>query len=263
MRRIFILLFILYGLPLALIQVQAHAQPQAPAASAVIATASNFQPAMKDLVKVFHAQQPHQLVISAASSGVLFNQISQGAPFDVLLSADTSYPKKVGQQGLGDDSSRFTYALGQLALVSHSDISNIDPKQYLAQLLNNKGRIAIANTATAPYGIAAQQALETLQLWPVPPKQLISGSNVGQAFQFVATKNTDVGFVALSQAQLLAQNSSLNFLTIPQAWYQPIQQQAILLQSGQHNPAALAFLAFLKTEQAKAIIQDHGYKLAN
>ncbi|WP_101758320.1 molybdate ABC transporter substrate-binding protein [Oceanicoccus sp. KOV_DT_Chl] len=231
--------------------------------SALIASASNFQFAMRDLTTAFESQYPHQISQTYAASGVLYNQVKQGAPYHAILSANEIYPELLAQQGLGLNPTRFTYALGQLVLASTKKLPANDPEQlthYLTELVSAGGRIAIANTDTAPYGIAAQQTLASLKLWPLPKQQIIRGNNVGQTFQFVMTGNTDVGFVALSQ-RLQDKNSTLSYELIPQHWYQPIQQQAILLQSGQNNPAAIAFLAFLKTDQAKTIIQRHGYTI--
>ena len=246
---------------------------QATAATATIATASNFKVAMNALIAAFEAQQPHQLRQINASSGVLFNQITHGAPFDVLLAADRRYPLELEKRGLGITASRFTYAEGKLVLVASQAFSNtlashktpattatdkpLTFQQALTAALSNNSKIAIANPTTAPYGMAAQQTLEQLKLWQQHPLQWVKGANIAQSLQYVVTGNASLGFVARAQLQSL----ELDYWSIPEHYYQPIRQQAILLQFGQHNPAATAFLDFLKSSEAKAIIRHQGYWL--
>lgn len=234
----------------------------AAADTAMIATASNFSPTMKQLIDVFHQQHPHQLRQTNASSGVLFSQVQHGAPFDVFFSADQRYPATLESLGLAAKGSRFTYAQGQLVLVANQpfpDFTTTERRpitERLSVALASGAKIAIANPDIAPYGIAAQQLLERLNLWYRYPKQLIRGHNVGQALLFVASGNADYGFVARSQ---LALDHSLHYLPLPDNSHQPILQQAILLQSAANNPAASAFIDFVKSKQAKAIIRQHGY----
>ncbi|MEE8056329.1 MAG: molybdate ABC transporter substrate-binding protein [Pseudomonadales bacterium] len=246
---------------------------QAIAATATIATASNFKIAMNELTAIFETDHPHQLRQINASSGVLYNQISHGAPFDVLLAANSRYPSELENQGAGVTGSRFTYAEGNLVLVFSKTFSKnlAIPSPNLAvnlstnteqafinalkTTLNGGGKVAIANPDTAPYGIAAQQTLKQLRLWKDRQSQWVRGANIAQCFQFVATGNASLGLVALAQVQ----HTDLDYWRVPNHWHQPIRQQAILLQSGQHNPAALEFLAFLKTPKAKTIIRRHGY----
>ncbi len=240
----------------------------ATAEMATIATASNFKAAMDELIYHFQQHFPHQLRQTNASSGVLFNQISYGAPFDVFLAANSYYPKLLADQGQAFSDSRYTYAHGKLVLLSTSplEISSSKSQQAVTNILttalSNGDKIAIANPDTAPYGIAAQQALDHLGLWQNHQAQLVRGNNVGQSFQFVATGNVAFGFAALSQLNALTaqqQHSALYAWPLPEHWYQPIRQQAILLQSGKDNPAAVAFLDFLTSNEAKSIIRRHGY----
>jgi len=249
-----------------------------PAASvATIATASNFRWAMSDLINAFEASHPHQLQQVNASSGILFNQITFGAPFDVMLSANSRYPQQLEQLNLAVPESRFTYAEGKLVLAFNDTMQAIpcsfsNDKHLPTAILScftaalttvrqQRSKLAVANPDIAPYGIAAQQALQHLGLWDVTRQHLVRGSNVGQAYQFVATGNTAAGFVALSQMSALQNQASdsLAYWRVPENWYQPIRQQAILLQSGKKNLAALSFLVFLKTGEAKDIIERHGY----
>ena len=242
-----------------------------------IATASNFKWAMSDLIETFETSHPHRLRQVNASSGILFNQITFGAPFDVMLSANSRYPQELEKLGFAIPESRFTYAEGKLILAfsdtmqsipcSNSERNHLPEANQscfttvLANIRQQQSRLAIANPDIAPYGIAAQQALQYLGLWESTKQHLVRGSNVGQTYQFVATGNAAAGFVALSQLSFPEHQGhrSLEYWTVPENWYQPIRQQAILLQFGQQNPAALSFIAFLKTDKAKAIIRRHGY----
>ncbi len=247
------------------------------AALGTIATSSNFKRAMVDLIEEFERSHPHQLRQVNASSGVLFNQITMGAPFDVMLSANSYYPQQLVSLGFAPPESRFTYAEGKLVLafsknnssircsfVNGHTVSTADRECFVAAITGihqRHSRLAVANPDFAPYGIATRQTLQHLGLWESTSQQRVTGSNVGQTYQFVATGNSAAGFVALSQLVQAAdqRGQSLDYWPVPESWYQPIRQQAILLQSGLDNPAALSFLAFLQTDRAKAIIQRHGY----
>ncbi|MDG1773011.1 MAG: molybdate ABC transporter substrate-binding protein [Oceanicoccus sp.] len=230
--------------------------------SATIAVATNFKTAMTQLIAQFHQQYPqHQIKQSNASSGSIVNQVQQGAPFTAFLSADSRYPQSLESQGLAIANTRTTYAEGQLVVVAPGQIIS-DPQtlsKAIKATIEQQHKIAIANPAIAPYGMAAQQSLNHLKLWQSAQAHLVKGSNVGQTFQYVATGNAPIAFVALSQVKHL--NPAMAYWPIPQDWYQPIRQQAILLQSGQTNQAAIQFLAFLHTEPAKATIRQQGYRI--
>ncbi|MFA7555379.1 MAG: molybdate ABC transporter substrate-binding protein [Spongiibacteraceae bacterium] len=260
-------------LPLCVLLCLSLAPAQAKAESATIATASNFKATMTELMAAFEQGHPqHQLRQINAASGLLYNQIIQGAPFDVFLAADSRYPRELEQRGTGISQSRFSYAQGRLVLM----FAQKPPKptattetEFVAALkkaIASKGRIAIANSTTAPYGIAAIEVIEHLQLAAATQPRLVSGNNIGQTFQFVKTGNAALGFVALSQVSMPStaqpqQSSNYYYWLIPEQWHQPIRQQAILLQFGQDNPAAVAFLAFLQTPQAHHIIRQYGYSV--
>lgn len=234
--------------------------PIANADQATIAVATNFKPVLEKLIPLFETTHPHQIRFSSASSGVLYNQLQHGAPFHAFLSADSQRPSLLEQSGLGVANSRFTYAQGQLALAfAGADMiaAVIGELPFQQALLNSQGKIAIANPNTAPYGVAAQETLNYLNMWQKVEKRLVRGANVGQSYQFVDTGNVALGFVALSQLRLAAQ--PVAYWIVPETWHQPIQQQAILLQSGQHNQAAIAFLAFLRSAESIALITDMGY----
>ncbi|MFT5691775.1 MAG: molybdate transport system substrate-binding protein [Oceanicoccus sp.] len=231
---------------------------------ATIAVASNFQGTFKILAKEFRQYSEHDLRVIVASTGTLFNQITHGAPFDVLLAADSVHPEQLEKKGLGIRGSRFTYGIGRLALVLYQEREKPPNNQaskkseVLTDLLTrSSGKVAIANPKFAPFGIAAQQTLEYLDLWDAIQPRLVLGANIAQSFQFVSTGNAGSGLVALSQ--VLSKETPKKYWEIPTDWHQPIRQQAILLQSGRNNKAALDFLNFLKKQQAKSIIKNQGY----
>tara|TARA_R110000868_G_scaffold179802_2_gene420042 strand:+ start:53300 stop:54019 length:720 start_codon:yes stop_codon:yes gene_type:complete len=223
-----------------------------------VAVAANFKPTLLLLQNHFQAQSGHRLIISSASTGVLFNQISHGAPFDVLLAADVEHPQKLEHAGLTVAHSGFTYAQGQLVLASLNHTLDQADESSIRQQLRLAKTIAIANPALAPYGLAAQQSLSHLQLWPPLPAQLIRGNNISQAQQFLMTGNVQWAFIPLSP---LLVEQGVHYWLIPRDWYQPIRQQAILLQSGRHNEAALAFMTFLQSDVARHLIAQQGYIL--
>ncbi len=247
------------------------------AEKATIAVATNFLPTLKTLVTQFEQQSDHQIIVSSAATGILFNQIQHGAPFDILLAADSQHPQLLTKRGLAIENTRFTYATGQLALAFSmtttlgSDLQPADKKQQFTDAIkNSSGKIAIANPELAPYGIAAQESLKSLNLWVSIQSQLVKGTNVAQSHQFVATGNAELAFVAL--ANVITKNSTenstphttqLNYWPVPSNWHSAIQQQAVLLQSATNNQAAIDFIAFLKTNYAEKIIQQHGYKTAD
>lgn len=236
------------------------------AAELQIAVASNFISTLKPLIKAFEASYPHTIKSSSGSTGQLFAQIAHGAPFDIFLAADSYYPQQLENRGLGVQGTRVTYAIGKLVLWSNQPQS----KPLLNRLKRGAfSHLAIANPYTAPYGVAARQSLENLQLWEKLQDKIIKGNNAGQAFQFVASGNADMGLVALAQVRVwqeqhnradTAKNNRL--WAIPQALYQPITQQAILLTHGEDNPAAVTFLHFLQTPQAQTIIRRAGYEVS-
>lgn len=230
-----------------------------------VAVASNFTHPMKALVKAFEKQSGHKVRVSFGSSGKFYAQVKHGAPFQVFLSADQAKPIALEKEGWALAESRFTYATGRLALWS-SQNNFID--ETLTPLKNGSfNKLALANPKLAPYGTAAVQVLQNLNLASKTQAKWIKGENIAQTYQFVSTGNSDLGFVALSQ--VVSQKSSLNKPSIKQgsAWiipshlHQPISQDAILLKKGQHSLAAQELLAFIKSPQAKKIIHHYGYEI--
>ena len=223
-----------------------------------IAVASNFLLPLKALSKNFKESTGHKVVVISGSTGKLYAQIKQGAPFDILLAADAIRPELLEKEGIGVPGSRFTYAVGRLALWSAD--STLPLKNDL-QVLNHKNfrYLAIANPKTAPYGKAAEQVLRKKGFWEQIQNRLVRGENISQTFQFVMTGNADIGFIALSQ---LRKNQGRGFSwIIPQEWHDPIRQQGILLKRAKTNKAARQFLIFIKSNRIQKQIQSYGYSL--
>ncbi|MDX8412357.1 MAG: molybdate ABC transporter substrate-binding protein [Mariprofundaceae bacterium] len=233
----------------------------ASADEARIAVASNFHASLKTIAAAFERQTGHHITIIAASTGKLYAQIHHGAPFAAFLAADAERPRLLQQQGLAMPDSRFTYAIGRLALWSPASEHNDD---QCRQALNDAKlrHLAIANPKTAPYGAAARQALQALGEWEALQSRLVRGENISQTFRFVMSANAEAGFVALSQITSHdgAQSTGCRWI-VPQTLHAPLEQQAVLLKSARNNPAAQAFITFLQGQQARAIITDHGYLL--
>lgn len=229
------------------------------AGEVTVAVAANFTDAARNLIPRFEAQSGHRVKVTFGSTGKLYAQIENGAPFELFLAADRERPQKAEDEGLAVAGTRFTYALGRLALWSAQPGLFVDQgEDYLKQ--TRFARAAIANPKTAPYGVAAQQVMEQLGIWKQVEKRLVRGESIAQTFQFTATGNAEVGFVALSQVNGWQGDGS--HWEIPQSYYQPIEQQAVLLARARYNPAALAFLDFLRSEIARKVIADYGYGMA-
>lgn len=221
-----------------------------------VAVAANFTDATRDIVSLFEQATGHTARVSFGSTGKLFSQIENGAPFEVFLAADSRRPVKAEKAGLAVPGTRFTYARGKLVLWSARPGVFEDGEAYVKAVAFP--RAAIANPRTAPYGLAAQQVMEYLGVWEAAQPRLVQGDSIAQAFQFTATANAEVGFVAFSQVK--AWNREPGTLwEIPQDYYAPIAQQAVLLQKGIERPAARAFLDFLRTPEAHAVITGYGY----
>ena len=226
------------------------------AADIKIAVASNFMPTMRVLAEHFQQQTGNRLILSAGSTGKHYAQIINGAPFDVFLAADSKRPQLLDQQGKVVNGQRFTYARGQLVLWSPQPSLVDDQLSSLKSARFN--HLAIANPKLAPYGRAAQQVLQAKSLWQPLQGKMVRGENIGQAFQFVQSGNAELGFVALSQIKALAADQSGSWWLPPQALYQNIDQQAVLLTA---NPIASQFMAFLQHADARQLIQQAGYEI--
>ena len=224
----------------------------------LVAVAANFVPPFREIASEFEAVTGHNIRVAAGSSGNFYSQIKNGAPFDVFFSADTERPKLLEDEGFGVKDTRFTYAIGRLVLWSPS-ADRIDGEETLRS--QKFKRIAFANPKTAPYGLAAMQTLQKLELWESLQPKIVMGENIGQTMGFIESGNADLGFVALSQAldpKIKGQGSRWD---IPANLHEPIKQDVILLTKGKDNPAAQALIEFIAGPQAKAIIERYGYGL--
>lgn len=224
-----------------------------------VAVASNFARTLRELALDFEESTDDRVLISSGSTGKLHAQIANGAPFEVFLSADKNSPRRLEQNGQAVAETRFTYALGRLALWSaRSGI--VDGTQ--AVLREGRFRhLALANPRTAPYGAAAMQLLTELDLWEAVESRVVFGENVAQAFSFVSTGNAEIGLVALAQVMGLDDARRGSFWIVPRQFHAPIEQQAVLLATGRDNPAALRFVAYLRSPAARSIIERSGYEV--
>lgn len=227
-------------------------------AEAVIAVAANFSEVAERLAKDFERESGHRLTSVAGSTGKLYAQIANGAPFDVFLAADQESPGRLEKEGLAVAGSRFTYATGRLTLWS-SEPGRIG-RDGAATLRQGKfRRLAIANPALAPYGAAAQRTLESLGLWQRFKDRIVMGETIGQAHALVASGNAELGFVALSSVLSPRNETRGSRWDVPSDLHAPIRQDAVLVARAAGNPAARAFLGFLRSAKAKAVIATYGY----
>lgn len=226
------------------------------AETATIAVATNFAEAAEALIARFEAQTDHRITLVTGSTGKLFAQITQGAPFDAFLAADQARPARLGAESRAVAGSRFTYAEGRLVLWSATP-DTIETDGAAVIRAGDFAHLAIANPDLAPYGFAAKQALQGLDLWDALKPKLVMGQNIGQAFSMVATGNAELGLVAKSYATSTRNRQAGNLWEVPDTLYDPIRQDAVLLNDT--NAAARDFLAYLKTAEARAVITAHGY----
>ncbi len=229
------------------------------AAEVQVAVAANFAEPLKAVAAVLEKTTEHKVVPIVGATGKLYAQIKHGAPFEVLLSADQTTPEKLAAEGLAQPGSRFTYATGKLVLWS-ADPKKVDAQGAVLQSPSLR-KVAYANPKTAPYGAATIEAIAALGLNDALAAKLVQGESIGQAYTFVASGNADVGFVAMSQVLEGGRLKSGSMWVLPGKLYRPIQQDAVLLNKGAQNPAALALLQLLKSERIKDLIRSYGYAL--
>jgi len=223
------------------------------------AVASNFSAPMQQIADLFQQESGHTVKLSFGSTGKFYAQIKGGAPFDVFVAADSATPQRLEDEGQTVGGSRFVYALGKLVLWS-SQPGYVDDK---GDVLRKGGysKLAIADPKLAPYGMAAKQTLDGLGLWDVVQSKLVMGENISQTYQFAATGNVELAFVALSQVMRDGKVSAGSWWIVPLQMYNPIRQSAVLLSAAKDKAAAQAFLDFLKSEKAAAVIRSFGYEL--
>ena len=231
------------------------------AADLRVAVASNFKTTLQKLAADFKVKTGHDLIISSASSGKLYAQIKHGAPYDVFLSADEKLPDLLIRDKIANSESAYIYALGKLVLISNIETSNACKNTISSNRLKH---LAIANPAIAPYGLAAKQVLQKLDLWLRLQPRIVMGENAAQTLQFVATKNAQAGFVARSMLNMAMFNMDVQIdyactWDVPTDMYSPIKQKMVVLSKAKEKPSAHAFLQYIKSAQAKEIIKASGY----
>lgn len=221
-----------------------------------VAVAANFAAPMNDIVAQFEKHSGHKVVVSFASSGKIFAQIQHGAPFQVFLSADQKNPDALEKAGVSVPGSRFTYAVGALALWSTKPGFAHDDTRLKSGDFN---KLALANPKLAPYGAAAVEVLESLNLRKVTEPKWVMGESIAQTYQFIGSGNADLGFIALSQIMVNGNIKSGSAWIIPTELYTPIRQDAVLLKHAQHTDSAKALLRYLRSDEAQTIIHSYGY----
>ena len=223
-----------------------------------VAVAANFTAPARALAEVFARTTGHEAKLSFGATGAFYTQIKNGAPFDVLLAADNERPARLEKEGDTVAGSRFTYATGQLVLWSAKPGFVDDQGAVLKG--GHFGKIAIANPKNAPYGAAAVEAMEKLGLAATLQPKLVTGESIGQTFNFIATGNAELGFVALAQVLEGGKLKSGSMWVVPAQYHAPIIQDAVILKRAANNPAAKAWMELLKTPQSKALIRSYGYE---
>jgi molybdate transport system substrate-binding protein len=227
----------------------------AQAAQTNVAVAANFTEPAKQIAALFKQKTGDDAILSFGASGPFFTQITHDAPFQVFLSADEERPKAAVQAGFAVPESLFTYAIGKLVLWSKVvDVANGEEALKAGAF----SKLSIANPAAAPYGTAAIETMKALDVYDALKTKIVQGNSIAQAFQFVDTRNAEVGFVALSQ--LFGATEGTRWL-VPERLYTPIRQDAVLLKKGENDEVSKAFLEFLKGPEARAIIEKFGYGL--
>ncbi len=229
------------------------------AAEVQVAVATNFLVPMQKIAAAFARDTGHTAVLAFGSTGRFYAQVRNGAPFEVLLSADDETPLRLEQDGRTVPGTRATYAVGRLVLWSAAP--GVVDAQGAVLRRPGDSRIAIADPRLAPYGGAALQTLQALGLAQALAPRLVQGESIAQAHQFVATGNAAMGFVALSQVMVDGRIGRGSHWLVPAQLHAPLRQDAVLLAPGRANPAARALLDYLRTDAARAVIRAHGYEL--
>lgn len=222
-----------------------------------VAVAANFAQPMARMVEAFTAATGHTVKVSTGATGKFYSQIVSGAPFEVLLAADDETPARLVKEGHALSGTSFTYAIGKLVLWSATP-GLVDDKGEV--LTSEKFRhVAIANPKLAPYGAAAYEVLKARGLTEKLAPKIVLGETIAQTYQFVATGNAEIGFVALSQVAAPGKPASGSYWLVPPQLHGEIRQDAVILKSGEKNPAAAALMAYLKSEPARQVIAAFGY----
>jgi molybdate transport system substrate-binding protein len=224
-----------------------------------VAAASDLQAALPEMINTFERESNATVTVSFGSSGNFFAQIQNGAPYDVYLSADIDYPRRLVASGHADASSLYQYATGRLALWTRKD-SGIDVSKGLRGLTDSRiGRIAIANPTHAPYGRAAEAALRYEKVYDAVRHRLVLGENISQTAQLVDSGNASVGIIALSLAVGPALRARGTYAEIPQASHPAIDQAAVIVSASKHKALARALVAYLGRPEARQIFLRFGF----
>ena len=227
------------------------------AAEVQVAVAANFTAPMQKIAAEFEKDSGHKAVLAFGATGKFYAQIRHGAPFQILLAADDETPAKLDAEGLTVANTRFTYATGRLVLWSRDDgvVDNQGDVLRTAKFAH----IALADPKLAPYGAAAVETLQKLGQWPRLQERVVQGENIGQTYQFVATGNAALGFVALSQVMVDGKVGKGSYWLVPASMHQALRQDAVMLNKAGDTLAATALLAYLKGDKARAIMRSYGY----
>ena len=236
------------------------------AASGTIAVAANFTKTIEQLGHDFEKQSGHKLKFAFGPTGKLYAQIKNGAPFDAFFGADERRPLKTVQDGMAKQASYLVYAQGQIALYANDAKKYPVAEKPLEVLQAGEFKhLAIANPKTAPYGERAQAFLKSKGLYEGIKRKLVNGESIAHAYQYVATGNAPIGFIALSQ--IVDPQSPIYqkgaYWVVPQNDYAPIKQGAVILKRGENNPAVTEFFEYLTTPKAIEIIESYGYSTSN
>lgn len=223
-----------------------------------VAVAANFTAPMQAIAAGFEKETGHRVQAAYGATGKFYAQIRNGAPFEVLLSADEETPAKLIKENTAVAGSRFTYAIGKLVLWSAKP-AIVDGA---GAVLKNGGfnHLAIANPKLAPYGAAAVEVMKGLGVYESIQPKIVTGESIAQTHQFISTGNALLGFVALSQVLKDGKIEGSSWI-VPATLYAPIRQDAVILEKGKGKPAAEALLKYLKSDKARAVTRSFGYEL--
>lgn len=227
-----------------------------------IAAASDLSSALPEIASLFEKRSGHPVRLTFGSSGTLAQQILNGAPFEVFLSADESFVTRIREQGKAEGEG-LLYATGRVGIFVPRRSTVVADSQLaglaLAVATKRLGKFAIANPDHAPYGRAAREALTRAKLWDAIASHLVFGENVSQATQFAVSGSADGGIIPLSLALTQPVRAAGTFVLIPESWHQPLRQRAILVKSA--GPTARAFFEFLQSPDAKAVFRRWGFSV--
>ncbi|MDZ7938556.1 MAG: molybdate ABC transporter substrate-binding protein [Rhodoferax sp.] len=232
---------------------------QTQAGEVTVAVAANFSAPAQKLVTAFAAASGHQAKLVVGSTGKLYAQVKNGAPFQVFLSADDETPRRMVSEGLAVGGSQFTYATGRLVLWSRQ-AGVVDPQGAVLKQ-GNFAHLAIADPKLAPFGAVAVEVMRQLGLQAALQPKWVQGESIGQTFQFVSSGNAELGFVALSQVMQDGKIPEGSAWVVPASMHAALKQDAVLLQRGKDEAAATAFLAYLRSDTAKAVVRGYGYEI--